>query len=173
METIRIAQPEDCTAIARVHVESWRTTYREFVPMKHHPSYDQRLRMWQQVLATSSREHITLVAINEQGQLVGFVDSGIRTNHDGLEYEVELTAIYLLEEAQRHGLGRHLVRAFAEQLLQVGHHSMLLWVFAQNHTACRFYESLGGIRIRTTQIPLGGASYEVVAYGWPDVSTLL
>ena len=173
METIRIARPEDCAAIARVHVESWRTTYKEFVPVKHHPSYDQRLNLWQQVLATSSNESITLIAVNEQGQLVGFVNSGNSTNHDTLEYEVELTAIYLLEEAQRHGLGRRLLQAFVEQLLQVGHHSMLLWVFAQNRTACHFYESLGGMRIRTAQFPIGGASYEVIAYGWPDISTLL
>jgi L-amino acid N-acyltransferase YncA len=172
METIRIAQFEDCAAIAHVHVESWRTTYQDFVPVEHHPSYDQRLHMWQQVLSTSSSEGLTLVAVNEQGQLVGFVNSGSRTRYDDLEYEIELTAIYLLEGAQGHGLGRRLVRAFVEQLLQVEHHSMLLWVFAQNHAACHFYESLGGIRIKTARFPLGGTSYEVVAYGWRDISVL-
>ena len=173
MDAIRFAQFEDYAAIARVHVESWRTTYQNFVPVEHHPSYDDRLRLWKQILSTSSKGGITLVAVNEQGQLVGFVNSGSRTRYDDLEYEVELTAIYLLEEAQRHGLGHRLVRAFAEQLLQTGHYSMLLWVFAQNHAARQFYESLGGMRIRTTQFPLGGASYEVVAYGWPDISVLV
>jgi L-amino acid N-acyltransferase YncA len=164
---------DDCAAIAHVHVESWRTTYQEFVPVEQHPSYDQRLRLWQQVLSTSSRESVTLIAVNEQGQLVGFVNSGSRTRYDDLEYEVELTAIYLLEEAQGHGLGRHLVQAFVEHLLRIGYHSMLLWVFAQNHAACRFYEALGGVRIKTDQYPLGGTSYEVVAYGWRDIRVVL
>lgn len=172
METIRIAQFEDSAAIAQVHVESWRTTYQTFVPVEYHPSYDQRLHLWQQVLSTSSREKITLVAVNEQGQFVGFVNGGNRRKSDDLEYEVELTAIYLLEEAQGHGLGRRLVQAFVEHLLQMGYHSMLLWVFAQNHAACHFYEALGGVRINAGQYPLGGALYEEFAYGWRDISML-
>ncbi len=93
METIRIAQLEDCAAIAHVHIESWRTTYKDLVPVEHHPSYDQRLRMWQQVLSTPAREGVTFVAVNEQGRVVGFVDSGSRVRYDNLEYQVELTAI--------------------------------------------------------------------------------
>ncbi len=172
METIRIAQLEDCAAIAHVHVESWRTTYKDLVPVEHHPSYDQRLRMWQQVLSTPAREGVTFVAVNEQGRVVGFVDSGSRVRYDDLEYQVELTAIYLLEEVQGHGLGRRLVQAFVEQILQMGYHSMMLWALAQN-PACRFYEALGGTLIRTAQFSLGGTSYEVVAYGWRDIRVLL
>ncbi len=75
VETIRVAQLDDCAAIAHVHVESWRTTYKDLVPVEHHPSHDQRLRMWQQVLSTPAREGVTFVAVNEQGRVVGFVDS--------------------------------------------------------------------------------------------------
>lgn len=172
METIRIAQPDDSVAIAHVHVESWRTTYQDFVPVEHHPSYDRRLRMWQQILSTPSREGITLVAINEQGELVGFLDSSSRPRDDELAYQVELTAIYLLEAAQGHGLGRRLMQAFAEQLLPMGYDSMLLWVLTQN-PARRFYEALGGIYIKTAQFTWAEIAYEVVAYGWRDIRILL
>ena len=173
METIRIAQLEDCAAIAHVHVESWRTTYQALVPLEHHPSYDQRLRSWQQVLSTPSREGITFVALNEQGKVVGFLDTGSRVRYDDLEYQVELTSIYLLEEAQGHGLGRRLIRIFVEHLLQKGYHSMMLWVFGPNHAARRFYEVLGGMHIKTKRFTLGGTSYEVVAYGWRDIHIVL
>ena len=172
METIRIAQLEDCAAIAHVHVESWRTTYKDIVPIEHHPSYDRRLSMWQQVLSTASREGITLVAINKQGELIGFLDSSSRPRDDELDYQVELTAIYLLKAAQGYGSGRRLMQAFAKQLLQMGYDSMLLWVLTQN-PARHFYEALGGIQIATGLFPLGGTAYEVVAYGWRDIRVLL
>jgi GNAT superfamily N-acetyltransferase len=171
MKIIRIARLEDGAAIAHVHVESWRTTYKDIVPVEHHPSYDQRLRLWQHVLSMPSREGVTLVAVNEQGQLVGFVD-GSRAVNDDPEYQVGLNAIYLLEEAQGHGLGRRLVQTLVEHLLQMGYQSMLLWVFAQN-PACRFYEALGGVRVKTALDTIGGASYEEVAYGWRDIGILL
>ncbi len=171
METIRLAQLENCAAIAHVHVESWRTTYKDIVPVEHHPLYEQCLRLWQQVLSTPSREGVTLVAVNEQGQLVGFVD-GSRARHSDPEYQAELNDIYLLEEVQGHGLGRRLVQALVEQLLQMGYQSMMLWVLTQN-PACRFYEALGGVRIKTVSYAIGGASYEDVAYGWCDIGVLL
>jgi GNAT superfamily N-acetyltransferase len=171
METIRIAQLEDCAAIAHIHVESWRTTYKDIIPVEHHPLYDQRLHLWQRVLSASSREGVTLVAVNEQGQLVGFVD-GSRARHSDPEYQAELNAIYLLEEVQGHGLGRRLVQALVEQFLQMGYQSMMLWVLTQN-PACRFYEALGGVRIKTASDTIGGTSYEEVAYGWRDIGVLL
>ena len=171
METIRIAQLADSAAIAHVHVESWRTTYKDIVPVEYHPSYEDRLSMRQRSLSTSSQERVTLVAINEQGQLVGFVSGG-KTRHSDLPYDAELYAIYLLEEAQGHGLGRRLVQAFVEQLLELGYQSMIIWAFAQN-PARRFYEALGGIYIKTAQLPIGDTSYEEVAYGWSDIRVLL
>jgi hypothetical protein len=69
METIRTAQLEDCAAIAHVHVESWRTTYKDLVSVEHHQSYDQRLRLWQQVLSVPSREGVTLVAIVQMSRI--------------------------------------------------------------------------------------------------------
>ena len=173
METIRLAQPQDAVAIAHVQVESWHTTYKDLVPIEHHPSYDQRLRLWQQVLSMPSREGLTIVAINEQGELVGFLDSSSKARDDDLnDYQVELTALYLLEVAQGHGLGRCLMQVFAEHFLQAGYESMLLWVFAQN-PACSFYEALGGTLIKTEQFLWEEISYEGVAYGWCDIQILL
>ena len=173
METIRIAQPEDCAAIAHVHVESWRTTYKDLVPIEHHPSYDNRLSLWQKVLSMPAREGITFVAINGQRELVGFLDGSSRARDEDLNnYQVELTALYLLEAAQGHGLGRRLMQVFAEHFLQMGHDSMLLWVFAQN-PACGFYEALGGTLIKTEPFIWEEISYEAVAYGWRDIRVLL
>lgn len=74
------------------------------------------------------------VAEDIQGKIVGFVGGGkIRTDNpeNDLRYQSELYAIYLLKEAQGHGLGRRLMLALVEKLVEAGMHSMLLWVFAK------------------------------------------
>jgi hypothetical protein len=50
MLTIRPARPGDETAIARVHVDSWRTTYRGIMPddVLAGQSVERRERQWTQ-----------------------------------------------------------------------------------------------------------------------------
>ena len=49
---IRTARIEDSPGIARVHVDSWRTTYRGIVPQDvlENLSYQQRQEIWQERL---------------------------------------------------------------------------------------------------------------------------
>ena len=54
-----------------------------------------------------------------------------------------------------------------------GFGSMLVWVLADNHPACRFYESLGGERVGRKRISLGGANLTEVSYGWRDIANLV
>ena len=51
---IREASPTDATAIARVHVDSWRTTYAGIVPADYlaNLSYVQREQFWCDIFST-------------------------------------------------------------------------------------------------------------------------
>lgn len=173
MITIRAARVEDAPGIAKVHVDSWRTSYAGIVPdaFLENLSYQRRTNLWDDILRDAEREHIVYVAENEGQEIVGFVGGGRDREHNP-PYEAELYTIYILQEYQGQGIGRRLVRVFAEQLLRAGMRSMLLWVFAQNPSR-RFYESLGGRYIKSAQFEIGGATLEEVAYGWEDVSVLV
>ncbi len=72
----------------------------------------------------------------------------------------------------RRGIGAALVGRAAESLRAAGFNSMLVWVLAEN-PACHFYERLGGTRIRTQSITIGGIALEEVAYGWRDLAPLI
>ena len=57
METhIRAAKPADAGAMARVHVDTWRTTYAGIVPAEHLAglSYQARGKMWAGMLAAAA-----------------------------------------------------------------------------------------------------------------------
>ena len=166
---IRPARVEDAPGIARVHVDSWRSTYRGLVPdsVLANLSYERREDMWRNGLSNAERKNYDYVAVDEQGHIVGFVTGGPLRDGDP-SYESELHAIYLLQEAQGQGIGRRLMLIFVERLLQSGVTSMLLWVFADN-PARQFYETMGGQAIQSQPLEIGGVELQEVAYGWRDI----
>ena len=103
------------------------------------------------------------------GSIVGFISGGVeRTGRLG--YEGEVYAIYLLQLAQRQGLGTLLVQHFVRELRARGAGSMAVWVLAANPFR-QFYEALGGKLVAEQQIERGGQSFTESAYGWQDLIT--
>src|SRR5690349_14457491 len=111
---IRPAQPADAGGIARVHVDSWRTTYRGIVPddVLARLSYEDRERRWHQILFAPGAEQFAFVAKTSTGRVIGFANGGPEREHNA-EYPGEISALYLLQEYQRKGIGRRLVGAAA------------------------------------------------------------
>ena len=172
---IRQARVEDATGIARVRVDSWRTTYKSIVPDDYlaNMTYEESERRWQRILNDiNSTSGICYVAEDETGQVVGFISGGPEREHNNPNYPGELYAIYILKEYQGRGIGRRLTESLVEKLLQAGLESMLVWVLAEN-PACRFYESLGGQPVKTDQEEIGGKLLKLISYGWKDIRTLL
>jgi L-amino acid N-acyltransferase YncA len=169
---IREAEITDAVAIARVHVDSWRTTYVGIVPTDYLAglSYEQRAEEWHRTLSKPIELELVYVAEDPAGNVIGFAWGGPeRSGHDA--YKGELFAIYLLEEYQRQGMGKQLLSWVAKRFLQQGVQSMLVWVLADNPSR-RFYEALGGQLVSEQKITIGGVDLLEVAYGWPDLSCL-
>jgi ribosomal protein S18 acetylase RimI-like enzyme len=164
LERTRPASVEDAAAIARVHVAAWRTSYRgllpdEFLASLSEPNYQER---WKRAIGEGS----SLVYVTEEHRgIVGFASGGReRAGEDG--FAGELYAIYLLEDAQRRGHGRELVRAIVGGLRDMGLTDMIVWVLRDNVAARRFYEGLGGTYVRAQPITIGSVTLEEVSYGW-------
>ena len=172
MVTVREAVPADARAIARVHVDSWRTTYRGIVPdsVLSQLSYEERERMWQGILDAAEGQAFVYVAVDESGQIVGFASGGPERSGDP-DYKGELYAIYIADASHRKGVGRLLAQTVAERLARDGLHSMLVWVLADN-PARHFYEALGGQQARRQQITMGGVTLDEIGYGWTDTGIL-
>jgi GNAT superfamily N-acetyltransferase len=169
MMLIRPATPTDAAAIARVHVDSWRTTYAGIVPADYldHLSYAQREQFWHDIFANPAPSGCVYVAEHDTGALLGFASGGPERSGDTV-YRGELYAIYLLARYQRQGLGRRLTLAVAQRLLQCGLPSMLIWVLAANPGRA-FYAALGGQPVYEKNVTIGAAQLREVAYGWPDL----
>jgi GNAT superfamily N-acetyltransferase len=162
---IRPAHPDDAAALAKVHVDSWRTTYKGIVADDYLASlsYAQREKMWRDILTNFTATTFVYGAEDGRGQLIGFISGGPAQNNE-LVYAGELFAIYLLDVYQRQGIGRQLTMTLVQRLLAEGISSMLLWVLAEN-PARRFYEALGGQAVKEMAITIGNAELIEVAYG--------
>lgn len=161
---IRAATLLDAPGIARVHVSSWRTTYRrllpdEFLESLSESAYSER---WKRVITDGS----TRIYVAQEGDdVIGFASGG-RERAGEAGYEGELYAIYVIEPAQHRGFGRELVRAVVGGLRELGLADMIIWVLRDNHGARLFYERLGGVFVRAQPITIGPATLEEVSYGW-------
>jgi ribosomal protein S18 acetylase RimI-like enzyme len=170
---IRTARVDDAAAIATVHVESWRTTYKGIVPddFLARLSYEQRGQFWRQVLTEPGSASFVYVADDGPGQVVGFVSGGPERSGDTL-YTGELYAIYLFASYQGQGIGRQLVSTLVTRLMQEGMTALLLWVLAAN-PARQFYERLGGQHVYEKTVTIGGVPLLEIAYGWRDARTII
>lgn len=171
---IRPPNPADAASLARVHVDSWRSTYAGIIPDEYLAdlSYQDRESFWDQVLASERPAVSNFLVETEQGEVIGMAAGGPERSGNEI-YLGELYLVYLLEAFQRKGLGRRMVSAVASRLLDDGIGSMLVGVLRDNRIGCRFYESLGGELIDQRVVSIGGADLEEVFYGWTDVRALV
>lgn len=170
---IRLARKEDAEAIARVHVESWRSTYRGIIAADFlaNLSLENHAERWREILKMQNQKNYTFVADNTDRQIAGFISGGSQRDLK-INYEAELYALYLLESAQRRGLGIRLVQAATSHLFRDGFKNMLVWVL-ENNPSRKFYEALGGQYVTEKAIIIGDQKLTEVAYGWLDLRLLL
>ena len=165
MLPIRVATPEDAPAIAHVHVASWRTTYAGLMPDTYLAALDEgeRITQWQHWLTLD----VVVLVAELDGEIVGFAGAGpIRESLGG--YDAELYTLYLLDHAQRQGIGTRLLTALAGALRARGFESMLAWVLAGNNSR-DFYERTGAVLLAEKQVEIGGAPLPVLAFGWRNL----
>jgi ribosomal protein S18 acetylase RimI-like enzyme len=172
--TIRPASPDDVSGIARVHVDSWRTTYRGIVPDSVLDSldYDSRADMWGRAIASPTGTQRLHVAESASGEIVGFVAAGPERSSEHPPFTAEIYAVYVDESWQGRRLGRKLIEAGVRSLLEQGHQAMIIWALTEN-PACGFYRRLGGVPIATQMITIGRKSLEETAFGWENIAVLL
>jgi ribosomal protein S18 acetylase RimI-like enzyme len=167
---IREATLEDSTEIARVQVDTWRTTYREIVPQSFldEMDYDIRVESWRNQLASGSSR---IYVAEMDGTICGFIGGG-RLREPLADFDGEIYAIYLAVDAQQRGCGRAMMQRLAGRLLQDGLKGAVVWVLERN-PACAFYECLGGELLGQKAISIGGADLVEVAYVLEDLSRLV
>ena len=170
---IREADPIDAGAIARVHVDTWRTAYAGICRPNSWPASRMRIesKCGSKLSQQTGLPRACLLRKPKRCEIVGFA-YGAPEREGNLLYRGELFAIYVLKGHQRRGVGRRLFSAMARHFISQDIDSMLLWVLEDNHPARQFYELMGGEYVEQKTITIGGTDLIEVAYGWKDITEI-
>lgn len=171
MMKIRQANMKDIEGIAKVHVDSWRTTYAEIIPVDflNGLTYEARQDLWRKNLLQA--DNYVLVAEDASGQIIGFADTSKRASNEE-ENTTDLTSIYLSESTQGQGVGKLLLQRLFEYYEQQGYSKVYVDLLADNKTRF-FYEYYGAKFVKSIQISIGGKIVDEYVYVWTDISDVL
>jgi GNAT superfamily N-acetyltransferase len=129
-----------------VHVGTWDGAYRGLLPDDYLDAMDvaRWTGGWQRIL-TGERppQAATLVAVADDGGVVGFVDVVLSRDDDAAADTGEVTSVYVLPSAWGTGAGRVLLAAAVDNLRAAGFRNATLWLLRDNERARRFYERAG------------------------------
>ena len=176
---IRRAAKADATAIGRVHVETWQSTYAGLLPdaMLARMSEVRQSAWWARALADPGEARGIFVADDDELGVVGFGSCGPARDTpeglDGTEARVgEVYTLYVEPDFQNQGLGRRLLDAMFRQLREQGCDCAVLWMLADNPSRF-FYEGLGGRMVGERTDKMAGKDVDEVAYAWNDLESPL
>lgn len=166
---IRKAVLSDAKGIAKVHVDSWRTTYANIIAEDYlnQLSYEKREQLWISAIPNGG----VYVAENDEGIIVGFSSGGKERSGEYPGFSGELYAIYIFKEYQGRGLGKALVKPIIKELQDQQIDSMLVCVLEDNNSRL-FYEALGGKKIDSIKIEIGGEGFNELIYGWEHIGSI-
>lgn len=168
---IREARLTDAAGIAKVHVDSWRTTYKGIIPDEYfnNLSCAQRADLWDKNI--SKPDSYVIVAENDDGEIIGFADAWKRDNNKE-DKAIDLTSIYLLEDYQGKGVGKQLLKALFDYFKNAGYETVYVEVLEDNKTKF-FYEYYGAEFLKTVQIKIASETLNESIYVWRDVEMAL
>ena len=108
MLSIRKANIDDAAQIGKVHVDSWRTGYKSFMPkdVLNNLSYDEKISFWQSMFNTDSSYKRVYCAVHDS-KIIGFSHFDL-SHKKHPEYKGQLIDIHVLPEYRGEGIGNNL-----------------------------------------------------------------
>ncbi|OOR22085.1 GNAT family N-acetyltransferase [Bacillus cereus] len=167
---IRRATKDDIAGIVKVHVESWKTTYKGIFANEilENVTFEQRKKQWENIFQKEDSLQYRFIAEMLTGEIIGFIDGG--TERMGTyNCDMELYAIYILQDYQGLKVGKRLFQALLSECINNNMESLLVWVVSNNPSK-KFYEKYNPEKIDTKL--LERLNVEEIAYAWRDMDCL-
>ena len=136
--------PEDIPEKAAVHAQTWQETYRGLLPDELNDTITPQFAEDVTRRLTSLRTLVAKVDV----RVVGYIAWSNRCrSHFSVDGAAEVGNLYVLREFQGRGVGRALLEAAVERLVE---RDVVLSAFSSNAAALGFYEHMGFERTGVT-----------------------
>jgi ribosomal protein S18 acetylase RimI-like enzyme len=146
--SVRIARPNDASAVGLVQAAVWRAAYGSVLPREVVDQFDPAsfARVWRDSLKTPpSPRHVLLVGCAGE-QVVGFTAVGPSIDPDASQTSGEVGEVLALgvhPDARRSGHGSRLLNAAVDTLRGRGFTSMSVWLLARDQDTRAFLTDAG------------------------------
>jgi GNAT superfamily N-acetyltransferase len=160
---IREAKPDDAVELARVHEETWRSTYQGIIPHLHLERMIARRgpRWWHQSIKRGGG----MAVMTFNGQPQGYASYG-PARHAPNRTTGEIFELYIAPCFQGLGMGKKLFVDARRNLERRGLRGLIIWALAENEPACDFYSWQGGKRVATAPEQYGRVQLQKIAFSW-------
>jgi ribosomal protein S18 acetylase RimI-like enzyme len=162
--TIRPARLEDVPELARIQVDTWRSTYKGLIDQNYLDSlsYSDKEQNLAKGISLNYPTTVRLVALLDN-VIAGFVIAGSKRGDDW-PHTSEMYALYVAENVQGLGAGSALYKEAAEWLRHAGHSGMIIRVLKGNDKSIKFYGSRGARLIGDEPLMLEGIEYNELVF---------
>jgi GNAT superfamily N-acetyltransferase len=148
--SVRPARPDDATAVARVQLITWRTAYRDVLPVAVLDDWDEEgaVESWRTAITTPPTPgHGVLVAV-ERDEVVGFTAYGpaelvAGEAPDPAGPTTEIATLLVEPRWGRRGHGSRLLAAVADLAHATGAARLQVWLPESDTVSAGFFESAG------------------------------
>jgi len=167
------ARAGDAAALARVYVDTWRTSYAGILPdhvllTMDASVHEIRFARW---IDQQSDRLFVLAARSSSlrtggDRIVGLASAGHARGRPATTGEIY--TLYVDPDWQGLGIGRSLLRSCMARLRGAGFRQAILWVLADNPSRF-FYEAAGGIRAAERVERMWNTDLREVSYVWTEL----
>lgn len=141
---VRNARVADSEAIARIHVNTWKSAYKGQLPdaLLDTLSVEERKKGWENIISERTEKEYVLVAEHE-GEVLGWCSGGFSRDENADSSTGELYGIYVKHDSLGRGIGTLLMNAMKDRLKKDGYARITLWTLGTNTSSHDFYVRCG------------------------------
>lgn len=154
---IRKNELKDQEQMAHIKVDGWRTAYDKIVASKYLNELNYEEQTERYIRSFEDYKDLVLVAV-EGNEVLGYSCFDIKKFYE--KYDSELVSLYIKPDHKGKGIGSALFKETVKELLSRDRKNMIVWCFAENEKAIRFYEKLGGKNVEIKQAKIGDDYYK-------------
>jgi GNAT superfamily N-acetyltransferase len=167
--SIEEAKLSDASAIAQVHICSWKVSYAGIVSAEwlDRQTIEERTHNWRRNLSGQKDGAQTVYVCRDSRRLVAFATVGPSRSETFSDF-AELWAIYVHPDYFSKGTGRLLLNCCIDHARSEGFSKMFVNVLRDNQRGRKFYEKTGAVLIPNSagRVTLGEQEYDDVKYAW-------
>jgi ribosomal protein S18 acetylase RimI-like enzyme len=166
---VRLAEPDDVPALARVHVRSWHFAYQGIIHPRNlaYTNYARALSRFRGYFWHGGQDLSLVHVLDGAAGVIGYANSGLSNSRE-LGVRGEVYELYVDPDFHGLGGGRKLLSAGLWALSGRRLLPAIVWVLEDNLRARAFYQRMRGREVARGTVSVGDQVLGKVAYVWSN-----